>query len=109
VQQRRDDENAEIAAEDQDSDAPGDQPFVHEDEEKRAEQQLVRDWIEILSEQRALMQDARQQPIQPVADTGHNKEREGDLVVVVQHCHHQEGDDAEAQEGKLVGRSPKVS
>jgi len=81
---------------------------VHEDEEQGAQQELVRDRIEILAKHRPLMEETRQQAVEAITDPGEHKERERSPEMAVQHSHDEEGDNAETQEGELVGRSPEV-
>lgn len=108
VKQHTDDQDAEIPAEDQHSDAARDQPLVHQDKEKRTEQKFIGDGIKVLAEHGPLVEQAREQAVQAVADASQNEERKCCSEVAIEDGHDQERNDAQAQEGKLVGRSPKV-
>ena len=67
-------QDARIPAEYQDREPPRDPMNDGEHQENGAEQQLVGDGIEILTEKRLLLQRAGQQAIEPVAKTGEHKQ-----------------------------------
>ena len=91
---RADHHDANVAAEDQDGDAARDEPLVHEHEKERAEQQLVRNGIEIFAQSRALVQNAREQAVEAIADAGQDEESKCHAVPAVQHGCDQEWNDA---------------
>jgi hypothetical protein len=81
---------------------------MHEYKEQCAQQELIRDRIEILAEHRPLMQQSRQQAIESITDPSEHKECERSPEMAIQYSHNEEGNNAETQEGELVGRSPEV-
>jgi hypothetical protein len=79
-----------------------DEPLMHEHEEEGAEQELVRNGIQVFAEAGALLQDPREQAVQTIADAGQDEEREGRTIAGVQHGDDEERNDAEAQERQLI-------
>ena len=67
---------------------------MHEHEKERAEEQLIRNGIQVLAETGTLLQDARKQAIQAVADAGQDEESKCHAVPAVQHGSDQEWNDA---------------
>lgn len=96
-QQRGDEKDAEVAAEDQNRDVPGHQARVRQDQEQRAQQELVGDGIHILTQLCMLMQPPRQQAIESVADACEHKQGERRLVPAVKNLDDQKWDDKEAE------------
>jgi hypothetical protein len=81
---------------------------VHEHQKERAEQKLVSDGVEVLAQARALLQDAREQAVEAIADACQDEERECHAIATIQHGDDEEGNDAEAQEGQLIRRGAKI-
>jgi hypothetical protein len=91
VEERGDDQNAQVAAKDQDGDPPGHQPLVHENQKKGAEQELVGDGIEVLADLGLLLKEPRGQAIEPVAEACDHEEAERSSVVGLEHSDNKEG------------------
>lgn len=98
------DEDAEIAGEDENRDAAGDEGFVMEDEEQGAEQELVDHRVEILAEQSALVKDAGEEAIEGIGEAGEDEERKGKREALIEYREDQKGYDAQPQKGEQIGR-----
>ena len=72
-EQGGDEQDAEVAAEDQHGDVARNQVHVGEDEEERAEQELVGDGVEILAEAGVLGEPAGEQAVECVGEAGERR------------------------------------
>jgi hypothetical protein len=81
VEQRGDDENAQVAAKNQDRDTPRHQLLMHEDQEQGAEQELVGHGIQVLADLGLLLEQARGQAIETITESGDDKEAKRGPVV----------------------------
>ena len=72
VQQSRNDDDANVSTEDHDSDPHRDQSHMHQYKEERAQQQFVRNGVEIGAKLRALAEDSGWGAVQTIADAGKN-------------------------------------
>src|SRR5436305_2231141 len=108
VEQRTDNHNNDVAAEDQHGDGPADLVHGGEHQEHGAEQQLVRNRIKILAKQGLLFQEAGQQSIQPVSDSSHNEEGQRPEIVIIQHRNHDKRNKDKAGQGEQVGSGTQL-
>src|SRR5271156_4920114 len=99
-----DHQDGDIAAEDDDRICPGDHPLDGEHEKHGAHQQLVGDGIEILAEQRLLMQGAGEEAVEAIAESGENEERQRPFEIVLDQIDDDEWQEDHPQQGELVGR-----
>ena len=102
-------DDAEVAAENQHRVLPGNLLHERKHQEQRAEQQLVGDWIEILPEQRLLMQGARQQSVESVAQSRGNQQAERPGPVAIDDRNDDEGNEDQAQQRDLVRRRQELA
>lgn len=70
IEQCGDDDNAQVATENHDRDAARDEADMHQHQKQRAQQQLVRDWVQIGAKLRALPEESGQSAIQAITDAG---------------------------------------
>ena len=103
VEQRGNDENAQVAAKHQDRDPPRHQALVHENQEEGAEQELVGHGIQVLADLGVLLEHSRRQAIEPIAESGYDEEAKRGLVVGLENRDDQKGYEAQTQESKKVG------
>src|SRR5208337_2169012 len=103
-QNAADQHDGDVAAEDHDRIFPGNHPFDREHEKHGAHQQLIGDRVEILAEQRLLMQGAGQEAIEAVAQSGENEQRQRPFEVVLDQIDDDERQENHAQQRELVGR-----
>ena len=96
--------DANIAPEDQDSDGPWHQALIHKDQKQCAEQQFVRDGIEILAEYGSLFENASQDAIECVSQAGTDKESEAEGVSVFKDCRYQKRRETDTDDGKKIRR-----
>ena len=73
-EQGGDEQDAEVAAEDEDRDVTRHEVHVGEHEEERAEQQLVGDGVQILAEGGALREPSGEEAIEAVREAGEDEE-----------------------------------
>ena len=99
----RDDQNAQIAAEDKNGDPPGHQPLVHEDQEEGAEQKLVRDRIKVLADLGLLLEQPRGPTIEPIAESSDHEEAKRGGVVGLKHRDNEKGYEAQTKESQQIG------
>src|SRR5579864_198185 len=102
-EQSADDHNDDVTGEDQYGHAPGNLVRGGEHQEHGAEQELVSNGIKVLPQDRPLFEQAGEQPVQAVADSGHNEQSQGPDEVVFQHRDHGERNKDQAQQGEQVG------
>ena len=108
VEHRAHREDANVAAENHDGELPRNLMHDGEHQERRAEQHLVGNRIEILTEQCLLVKRTRQQSVQPVAEPGEQKQNERTAVVSLDQLYHHEGKERHAHQGELIGRSENL-
>jgi hypothetical protein len=104
VEEGRDDENTQIAAEHQDGDAAGYELLMHQHQEQGAEQELVGHGVEVLANLGLLLKQPSGEAIQAVTEAGDDKKPQRGLVMRLQDGDDQEGYKAQAQERKQIGR-----
>ena len=97
-------ENRNIAAEHQHGVFPGNLVQDSKHHEHGAEEELVGDRIEVLSQNRLLFEGAREQSIETVAHSRQNKQQQGRFVVSRDQVDDDERHEAHPQQGELVGR-----
>lgn len=105
VHQRAHHENDDVAAKDHCGDPPGNAVRRRKNYEQCAEQELVGDRIEVLSEFGALAQRARQQAIESIADAGQHKKDQRDPVMAIDNRADHKGNEAQAQQREQVGKT----
>lgn len=103
-QERADSENADIAAEDEHGELPGNFAHDGEDKEHRAEQELVGYGVEILPEESLLLELAGEQAVESVAEAGKDEKSERPGVVAGDHVNNDERHKHHAQQRELVRR-----
>lgn len=103
VQNRGDKENAEIAAENQYCDPHRHQPLMKQHEKQRAQQQLVRNRIQIFAQHRALLQGPRNQSVERIRNASRQKEDEPHLELIFENCRNQKGSETNAKKCQQVG------
>ena len=109
VEHSCDQQNAKIAAEHKHGVSPGDLLGERQDEKGRAEQQLVGNRVKVLTQSRLLMEPAREQAVEGVADAGQQEEGKGDAILAIEDLNHQKGDDEQPQQREQVGRGAKLA
>ena len=102
-QHAADQQDRNVAAEHDDRIFPGNQLFDGEDEKHGTHQQLVGDGIEILAEERLLMQGASEEAIEAVAYSGQNEECQRPLEIVFNQIDDDEGQKDHPQQRELIG------
>src|SRR5208337_2431741 len=95
-------------AEDHDRIFPGNHPFDREHKKHGAHQQLIGDGVEILAEQRLLMQPAGQQAVESVAQPGQNEQRQRPFEIVLDQIDDDERQENHPQHRELVGRGQNL-
>jgi len=100
--------NSQVSPKYQDRDAAGDKALVMQHEKQCAEQEFVRDRIEVLSKDSPLLQPSGEEAIQAIGNTCQYKQRKSAAVVAVKDGQHQEWNDAKAQKRKLVRSCAKL-
>src|SRR5258705_4524182 len=101
-------QNANIAAEHDYGVSPLDEMENRQHHEQHAQQQFVRDRVQILANACLLMQLARQEAVEQIRQSGDDQKHQGLLVFVVDQAEHDEGDKHHAQQGELVRGSQNV-
>jgi len=96
-------QDTDVASKHQHGHGGGHQAFMHQDKEESAQQQLVRDGVEIMAEDRALLQHASEDPIESIGKPGGYEESEAKREVVLQDRGDQEGRQADAYDRKKIG------
>ena len=83
----------------------GIRPLYIRTRNKRAEQELVRDRIEILSEDGALFENASQNAVERIGKSGTDKQSEAERKAIFKDCSHQKGSQADADDREQIWRS----
>lgn len=96
-------EDRDVAAENDNRVFPRNFVKDGEDQENRAQQELVGNGIEVLSKQGLLMQPAGEQPVKTIAEAGDDEHDQGPLVVAIHQVDHDERYEDHAEERELVG------
>ena len=103
-----DQQDGDIAAEHHHRVLPGNHAFDREHEKHGAHQQLVGDGVEILAEQRLLMQRAGEQAVEAVAQSGKNEQRQRPLEILLDQIDDDERQENHPQQRELVGRGQNL-
>jgi hypothetical protein len=103
IKNSADGENRDVTAEHQHRVLPGNHVEDGEHKKHGAQQKLIGDGIEILSEQRLLMQFAGKQSIQPITEPGQHEQSQCPAVVLLHKIDDDEGDKQHTKQRKLVG------
>lgn len=96
--------NANIPAENHHRELPGNLVNDGKNQERRAEQHLIGNGIEILSEQRLLMKGAGQQSVQPITKPCEEKQDECAAIVSLDQLYYHEWQECHAHQRELIGR-----
>src|SRR5271157_4005997 len=98
--------DGDVAAENHDGVFPLNQIALLDREHQKhgAHQQLVGDGVEILAENRLLMEPAREQAIQAITQSGKNEQHQRPFEIVLDQIDDDEGQENHAQQRELVGR-----
>src|SRR5271165_1825934 len=104
-----DEQNGDVAAEHDHRVFPRNLMLDGKHEKHGAHEQLVGDGIEVLAEQRLLMQSAGQQSVESVAKPGEDKQCERPLEVVLHQIDDDERQKDHAQQRELVGRGQHLA
>ena len=89
----------EVAAEHDDGVLPGNLLDERQHKKQRAEQQLVGDGIEILAQHGLLIQHARQQPIESIAESGDDQQAERPSPIAIEDVDDDERNEDQPQQG----------
>ena len=108
-EQRGDEQDAEVAAEDEHRDIARHQVHVGEHEEEGAEEQLVGNGVEVLAEGGALGEPSGEQAVEAVGEAGEDEEAEREAVVSVEDCDDQKWDDEQTREREQVGSGAELA
>ena len=103
IQNRRHHQDPHIPAEDQHRHAHRNQAHVHQHQKERAQQQLVGHRVQVLAQQAALLEQARQQAIQRVGQSRSHKTAQSSAQMPFQNGGHQERRQTDAQQRQKVG------
>ena len=98
-----DNQDPDISTEDQDGDASRHEAFVHKHEEEGAEEEFVGNRVEVLSEDGALFEEARQGAIEGVGEAGYDEEDKAEQKTIFQDGGDQERGQADTQQREQVG------
>lgn len=109
VEQGGDKKDAEVAAEDEHSDVAGNESDVGEDEEEGAEEELVGYGVEILTEGGLLLEQASEEAVESITDTGEEKEGERGAVAAIEDLNDEIRNDEEPREGEEIGRGSELA
>jgi len=108
-EQGRDEQDSEVAAEDEHGDIARHEIHVGEDEEEGAEEELVGDGIEVLTEAGALGEHAREQAVEAVAKASENEEAESEAVAAIEDRDNEERDDEQTRQREQVWSVAELS
>ena len=92
----------QVAAEDDDGVLPGNLLHERQHEKQRAEQQLVGNGIEILAKHRLLIQHARQQPIESIAESGDDQQAQRPSPIAIEDVDDDERNEDKPKQCELV-------
>src|SRR5277367_265084 len=103
------DQNQNVAAENDNREPPGNLLLERQNNERRREQEFIRDRIEIGAERRALIEAACEQAVNSVRKPGHDKHQQRPLILLVGNQDEKERQEAEAQQSDLIGNRPDAA
>ncbi len=101
-------ENGYVAAEDENGELPGNFVQNGEHHKRGAEQELVGDGVEILSEEGFLIEGAGEEAVEAVAASGDDKEDERPFVFAVHEVVDDEGKKHHPEKRELVGEGEQL-
>src|SRR4029077_4168343 len=104
VEQRTHDQDDDVAAEDHDGDGPANDVRDGEHQKHGAQQELVSNGIKVLAERGFLLQQARQQAVQEVSNSGDNKDGQRPCVFLLLNGDHHKGNEDQPQQRQQVWR-----
>src|SRR5208283_156237 len=104
-----DDQDGDIAAEDHDRVFPGNSMFDRKHQKHCGHEELVGDRVKVLAQHSLLMQRARQQAIESVAQPSQDEQRECPLEIVLDQIDDDEGQKYHPQQGELIGRGEDLA
>src|SRR5947209_19949262 len=108
VQQRAHHQDDDVPAEYRYGQPPRYAVRERQHQEQRAQQQLVRYGIEVLPQQRPLVEPPRQQPIPPVTHPRYDQQDERPQVPPLHDGHSHERHEHQPEQRELVGGSPEL-
>src|ERR1700676_122077 len=101
--------NQNVAAENDNREPPRNLFLECQNNERRREQQLIGDWIEISAKRRPLIEAASEQAIDAVRKPGDNKNQQSPSIPLVRNKNKEERQEAEAQQSDLIGNRPDAA
>src|SRR5262249_6527644 len=104
-----DGEDQNVAAQDHDGKPPGNLFFHGENHERRREQKLVGDRVEISADGRFLIELASEQAVKGVGTAREYQHQQGVAVAFVNNEDEEKGQDAQAEQRDLVGDRPEAT
>ena len=98
-----DGEHEDVATDDDDGGPPGDAGFVGEDHEGGGEQKFVGDRVEVRAEGGALIESAREEAVDGVAQARDDENEQSPAITLVGDKREEDRQKAEAEQSDLVG------
>jgi hypothetical protein len=98
-----DGEHEDVAADDDNGGPPGDARFIGEDDEGLSDQQLVGDGVEVGAERRVLIEFAREQAVDGVAEAGDNENEQRPAIALIRDKSQKDREETETEQSDLVG------
>jgi len=108
VKNRADNQYRDITAEYHDCEFPGNAVKNRKHQKDGAEKKFVGDGIKILAENRLLLERAREQAVEAVAETGQDEQNERGFVAAAKQVNDDEWEKRHPQQGELVGRGKEL-
>src|ERR1700743_3559284 len=96
-------EHEDVATDDDDGGPPGDAGFVGEDDEGRGEQEFVGDGVEVGAEGGTLIETAREQAVDGVAQACDDENEQSPFVALIGDEGQKDRKEPETEKGDLVG------
>ena len=98
-----DGEHEDVAADDDDGGPPGDAGLVRENDKGRGEQEFVGNGIEVGAERGALIESAREEAIDAVAEARDDENKQSPTVTLISDERQEDRQEPEAEQSDLVG------
>src|ERR1051326_4520011 len=109
VEQRANDQNNDVAAEDQDRYRPADDVRNREHQKHGAQEQLVGDRVQILAQRCFLLQYAGQEAVQSISDSGGHKDDQRPAIVLLLDCDYYKRNKDQAHQREQVGGGAELA
>ena len=108
IEQRRDEQNTEVARKNEHRHVTRHQRHMGDRKEKRGEQELVRNGIEVLPQPRTLPEPAGNASVERIGDARRDEEREGNTIFMVKNLDDRKRNDEEPHQRKQIGCGAKL-